>query len=251
LEEMIEMKRLDAIVLVFAVAATAMVGVGCATKKYVQQTVAPVQQKVDDAAKKNVEQDTSLAELEKGVSRADERAQTADTRAGEAAREAARANEQAALGIKDAAGARAVGEKGIARAGDVERNLGTLGTRVENLDNYREVTSQTVLFDLGRTDLKDEAKQLLDGIASKVSSMKRYAIEVQGFTDSTGTPEVNVRLRKRRADAVVRYLTLQGKVPLHRVQTVGYGEDNPASDNKTRDGRQQNRRVEIRLFAVD
>jgi outer membrane protein OmpA-like peptidoglycan-associated protein len=251
LEEMIEMKRLDAIVLVFAVAATAMVGVGCATKKYVQQTVAPVQQRVDDQDKKNAQQDTSLAELQKGVSRADERAQTADTRAGEAAREAARANEQAALGIKDAAGARAVGEKGIARAGDVERNLGTLGTRVENLDNYREVTSQTVLFDLGRTDLKDEAKQLLDGIASKVSSMKRYAIEVQGFTDSTGTPEVNVRLSQRRADAVVRYLTLQGKVPLHRVQTVGYGEDNPASDNKTRDGRQQNRRVEIRLFAVD
>jgi outer membrane protein OmpA-like peptidoglycan-associated protein len=248
---MIEMKRLDAIVLVFAVAATAMVGVGCATKKYVQQTVAPVQQRVDDQDKKNAQQDTSLAELQKGVSRADERAQTADTRAGEAAREAARANEQAALGIKDAAGARAVGEKGIARAGDVERNLGTLGTRVENLDNYREVTSQTVLFDLGRTDLKDEAKQLLDGIASKVSSMKRYAIEVQGFTDSTGTPEINVRLSQRRADAVVRYLTLQGKVPLHRVQTVGYGEDNPASDNKTRDGRQQNRRVEIRLFAVD
>jgi len=245
------MKRLYAISVTLAVAGVAMVGVGCATKKYVQQTVAPVQKQVDDLGKKNAQQDASLAELEKGVSRADERAQGADTRAGAAGREAARANEQAALGIKDAGNARSLAEKGIARAGDVERNLGTLGTRVENLDNYRSVSSVTVLFDLGSATLKDEAKQQLDGIASKVSGMKRYTVEVQGFTDSTGAPETNIRLSQRRADAVVRYLTLQGKVPLYRVQTAGYGEDNPNSDNKTRDGRQQNRRVEVRLFAVD
>jgi len=245
------MKRLQAIALVFAVAGTAMVSVGCATKKYVQQTVAPVQQKVDDVEKKNVQQDTSLAELEKGVSRADERAQTADTHAGEAAREAARANEQAAQGIKNAASAQSLAEKGIARAGDVERNLGTLGTRVENLDNYSLVTSQTVLFTLGSATLTDEAKQQLDTIASKVSAMKRYTVEVQGFTDSTGAPETNLRLSQRRADAVVRYLTLEGKLPLYRVQTVGYGEASPAVDNATRDGREQNRRVEVRLFAAD
>jgi outer membrane protein OmpA-like peptidoglycan-associated protein len=244
------MNRLFAIPLTLAVVCSAVVGVGCATKKYVQETVAPVQKRVDDIDKKNSQQDGSLAELEKGVSRADERAQSADTRAGAAAREAARANEQATLGIKDASGARSLAEKGIARAGDVERNLGALGTRVEGLDDHRLVTSQTVLFGLGKVDLTDEAKQQLDGVASKVSGMKRYTIEVQGFTDATGGPETNLRLSQRRADAVVRYLTLQGKVPLFRVQTVGYGEDNPAADNKTRDGREQNRRVEVRLFAV-
>jgi len=245
------MKRLNAISLVLAMVGAVIVSVGCATKKYVRETVAPVQQRVDDQEKKNTQQDGTLAELEKGVSRADERAQTADTRAGEAAREAARANEQAAMGIKDAASANALAQKGIARTGEVERNLGTLGTRVENLDNYSLVTSETVLFELGRADLTDEAKQQLDGIASKISAMKRYAVEVQGFTDSTGTPELNLRLSQRRADAVVRHLTLQGKVPLYRVQTVGYGEDNPAAENATRDGRVQNRRVEVRLFAVD
>ena len=245
------MKRINAVSLVLALAGVAFVSVGCATKKYVRETVAPVQQRVDDVDKKNAQQDGTLAELEKGVSRADERAQTADTRAGAAAREAARANEQAALGIKDAANARGLAEKGIARAGDVERNLGTLGTKVDNLDNFRLVTSQAVLFGLGRAELTDEAKQQLDAIAAKTSSIKRYSLEVQGFTDSTGDPDFNIRLSQRRADAVVRYLTLQGKVPLYRVQTVGYGEDNPAADNKTRDGREQNRRVEVRLFAVD
>jgi OOP family OmpA-OmpF porin len=248
---MIDMKRLSGVVIALAVAAAAAVSVGCATKKYVQQTVSPVQQKVDDLDKKTTQQAGSIAELEKGVSRVDERAKSADDRAGAAAREAARANEQAALGIKDAAAARAVGEKGIARAGEVERSVTTLGTKVENLDNYKQVSSETVLFDLGMAVLKDEAKQTLDGIASKVASMKHYTIEVQGFTDSTGDPEFNVRLSQRRADAVVRYLTLQGKIPLYRVETVGYGEESPAADNKTRDGRKENRRVEIRVYSPD
>jgi outer membrane protein OmpA-like peptidoglycan-associated protein len=245
------MKRLSGVVIALAVAAAAAVSVGCATKKYVQQTISPVQQKVDDLDKRTTQQAGSIAELEKGVSRVDERAKSADDRAGAAAREAARANEQAAIGIKDAAAARGVGEKGIARAGEVERSVTTLGTKVENLDNYKQVSSDTVLFDLGQAVLKDEAKQKLDAIASKVASMKRYTIEVQGFTDSVGDPEFNVRLSQRRADAVVRYLTLQGKVPLHRIQVAGYGEENPAADNKTRDGRKENRRVEIRVYAVE
>lgn len=245
------MKRVHAIALALALASAAFVNLGCATKKWVQQTVSPVQQRVDNIEKKNTQQDTSLAELEKGVSRADERAQGADTRAGAAAREAARANEQAAIGIKDAAAARGVGEKGIARAGEVERNLGTLGTKVENLDSFKQVATETVTFDLGSATLKDEAKQALDALASKVGSMKRYTVEVQGFTDSTGDPDTNLRLSQRRADAVVRHLTLQGKLPLYRVMTVGYGEDNPVTDNKTRDARAQNRRVEVRVYASE
>ncbi len=245
------MKRVHAIALALALASAAFVNLGCATKKWVQQTVSPVQQRVDEIEKKNTQQDTNLAELEKGVSRADERAQGADTRAGAAAREAARANEQAAIGIKDAAAARAVGEKGVARAGDVERNLGTLGTKVENLDSFKQIASETVLFDLGSATLKDAAKQQLDALASKVGSMKRYTVEVQGFTDSTGDAETNIRLSQRRADAVVRYLTLQGKLPLYRVMTVGYGEDNPLNENKTRDDRAQNRRVEVRVYASE
>jgi len=245
------MKRLQGVVLALAVATAFAVGVGCATKKYVQETVAPVQKRVDDLDKTTSQQAGSIAELEKGVSRVDERAKSADDRAGAAAREAARANEQAAVGIKDAASARGVGEKGIARAGEVERSVTTLGTKVENLDSFKMVSSETVRFDLGMAELKDEAKQTLDAVASKVSSMKRYTIEVQGFTDSTGDPQTNVRLSQRRAEAVVRYLTLQGKIPLFRIQTLGYGEDNPAADNKTRDGRMENRRVEIRVYAAD
>lgn len=234
-------------VIALAVAVAAAFGTGCATKKYVQQTVAPVQQKVDELDKTTKQQATSIAELEKGVSRADERAQAADGRAAAAGREAARANEQAALANKEAAAARALGEKGIARAGQVETSL---TNRIEGLDNYTLVGTHTVLFDLNKDELTAEAKQVLDSVVAKARGLKRYVIEVQGFTDSTGSPEYNLELSRKRAAAVVRYLTLDGKLPLFRVNTVGYGEANPAADNKTRDGRQQNRRVEVRIYTA-
>ncbi len=243
------MKRFFAIAIVVTVAAA--LSTGCATKKYVQKTVAPVQQQVQDLDKKTTAKDTAQdatdAELKMGVSRFDEVAMGADTRAGAAASEAARANTQAATGIQDAAAARAVGEKGIARAGEVET---TLGTKIENMDNFKLSSTDTVLFDLSMSAINDAGKAVLDGVVSKVGSMKHFVVEVQGYTDSTGDPAFNIELSNRRAAAVVRYLTSQGKLPLFRVNTVGYGEDNPSADNKTRDGRKQNRRVEVRIFSA-
>jgi OOP family OmpA-OmpF porin len=99
--------------------------------------------------------------------------------------------------------------------------------------------------------LSKEAEAQLDAFAAKVVPMKHYLIEVQGFTDSTGAPAANIELSRRRAAAVVRYLTLDGKIPLFRVNTIGYGKASPAVDNKTRDGRKQNRRVEVKLFTPD
>lgn len=245
------MTSLKGAAIALAVAMATIMSVGCATKKFVRETVSPVQQKVDDVDKKTVTQAGQISELEKGVSRADERAQGADTRAGAAAREAARANEQAALANKQATDAQGLAQKGIAQATTVERGLGTLGTKVEGLDNFKQVSTETVLFKLGSSELSTEAKASLDGVASKVASMKRYQIEVQGFTDTTGDPTFNIELSRRRAASVVRYLTLQGKIPLFRVATVGYGEENPTGDNKTRAGREENRRVEVRVYAVE
>jgi outer membrane protein OmpA-like peptidoglycan-associated protein len=245
------MRKLSLAALALTAALAAVVSVGCATKKYVHETMAPVQKKVDDAEKKNAEQDASIAALEKGVSRADERAQGADGRAGDAAREAARANEQAALASKQAGAAQSVADKGVAQATQAERSVGTLGTKVENMDNFKLASTETVLFGIGKSELSKDAEAQLDAFAAKVVSMKHYVIEVQGFTDSTGSPTVNLDLSRRRAAAVVRYLTLDKKIPLFRVNTMGYGKESPAADNKTRDGRKQNRRVEVKLFTPD
>ena len=245
------MKRFSLAALVLAALFAALVSVGCATKKYVHETMVPVQQKVEDLDKKNAAQDIAIAELGKGVSRADERAQGAEGKATDAAREAARANDSAAVASKQAGVAQSTAEKGVAQAAQVERSVGTLGSKVENMDNFKLASTEAVLFGVGKSDLSTEAEAQLAAFAAKVLPMKHYLIEVQGFTDSTGASAVNIELSRRRAAAVVRYLTLDSKIPLYRVNTMGYGKASPAADNKTRDGRKQNRRVEIKLFTPD
>jgi outer membrane protein OmpA-like peptidoglycan-associated protein len=245
------MKRFSLAALALAALFAALVSVGCATKKYVHETMVPVQQKVEDLDKKNTAQDSAIAELGRGVSRADERAQGADSKAGDAAREAARANDSAAAASKQAGAAQSTAEKGVAQAAQAERSVGTLGNRVENLDNFKFASTETVLFAVGKGELSKEAEAQLDAFAAKVVPMKHYIVEVQGFTDSTGASAANVELSRRRAAAVVRYLTLDGKLPLYRVNTIGYGKASPAADNKTRDGRKQNRRVEVKLYTPD
>ena len=108
-----------------------------------------------------------------------------------------------------------------------------------------------MLFAIGKTELSKDAQAQLDAFAAKVAPMKHFVIDVQGFTDATGAPAVNIELSRRRAAAVVRYLTLDRKIPLYRVNNLGYGKENPTADNKTRDGRKQNRRVEVTLFTPD
>jgi outer membrane protein OmpA-like peptidoglycan-associated protein len=74
---------------------------------------------------------------------------------------------------------------------------------------------------------------------------------VQGFTDATGSKNTNIALAQKRADEVVRYLTVNHNIPLRKIHVLGVGEENFVADNKTREGRKQNRRVEIKVFALD
>ena len=74
-------------------------------------------------------------------------------------------------------------------------------------------------------------------------------IEVAGHTDSTGSDAKNFRLSQQRADAVVQYLAVQHKIPLRRFVTpMGYGKTDAVADNSTREGRSQNRRVDVKMI---
>jgi outer membrane protein OmpA-like peptidoglycan-associated protein len=74
-------------------------------------------------------------------------------------------------------------------------------------------------------------------------------VEIEGHTDNVGDKKYNERLGLSRAEAVKRYLYEQHQVPLHKMNVISYGEDKPATDNKTREGRAQNRRVVIKVLA--
>jgi len=74
-------------------------------------------------------------------------------------------------------------------------------------------------------------------------------LEVTGYADATGNTERNRALSSRRADAVIRYMVENHQIPLRRIVTpYGFGESNPIADNKTREGRAENRRVEVKVL---
>ena len=90
----------------------------------------------------------------------------------------------------------------------------------------------------------DETAKLTDFATRLKSENKNVYLEIQGYTDSTGGPDWNMRLGNDRAEAVRRFLSKQG-VALNRMSTISYGQDDPVAPNNTHDGRAQNRRVVI------
>jgi outer membrane protein OmpA-like peptidoglycan-associated protein len=121
--------------------------------------------------------------------------------------------------------------------------------RISALDDYVPQDSMAVNFRTGSAVLNADAKSKLDQIATKATNSKAYVVEVTGHADSTGNTNFNRQLSQRRADAVIRYLVEQHKIPLRRIITpYGFGASEPIADNKTRTGRAENRRVEVKIL---
>jgi len=121
--------------------------------------------------------------------------------------------------------------------------------RISALDDYTPQESIAVNFRTGSSVLNPEAKTKLDEVATKALAAKGYVLEVTGFADATGPTARNRALSQRRADAVIRYLVENHQIPLRRIVTpYGFGESNPVADNKSRDGRAENRRVEVKVL---
>ena len=76
-------------------------------------------------------------------------------------------------------------------------------------------------------------------------------VEVQGFTDKSGTAAINERLSQDRAESAARYLVNEKKIPLRSINLLGSGYAEPVGDDATREGRKMNRRVEVRLFVPE
>ncbi|MDR2553833.1 MAG: OmpA family protein [Fibromonadaceae bacterium] len=106
------------------------------------------------------------------------------------------------------------------------------------------VNLQGVTFGSGNATLTPNAKKVLDGVAEQLLANPKVKIEIQGHTDNQGKPAANQDLSQRRAKSVVGYLATKG-VSTSRMKAVGYGQDVPIADNKTAEGRELNRRIEM------
>jgi outer membrane protein OmpA-like peptidoglycan-associated protein len=222
----------------FAVCGTALatglvllLTVGCSTKNYVRSQTTPVIQQVNEldvktAADHRAIQDTDTR-AQAGIAGAQAAASTADQHA------------QAAGQSADAAGK---------SAQEAYNRVDSLSGVVANLDNYKPMADVNVTFGFDKAVLTDDDKAQLDALAEKLQTARGYILEVTGGTDSTGDAQYNYQLSQRRADAAANYLQSKYNIPPHKFYLVGIGKDQQVGDDKTREGRAQNRRVEIKLL---
>ncbi len=179
----------------------------------------------------------------------EERAKTTETHLSEVEQNAQRLSGQidelAAIANTARGGAKAAQETADAAIDGVN----AANDRISALDDYVPETITAVNFNVNSAVLTANAKARLDDLAAKALGTRGYVIEIAGFTDSTGGVEKNRLLSQHRADSVIRYLVEKHQIPLRRIVTpYGYGKANPIADNSTRQGREQNRRVEVKLL---
>jgi len=183
-------------------------------------------------------------------------AQSIDTRVGpaEARLTAAEENAQRVAGQIDELMAISNAARGGAKAAQETADAAVEGVNATNaritaMDDYVVQSTATVNFLVNSARLSPEAKTQLDEVATAASGLKGYVIEITGFASAEGSTAHNKALSERRKQAVIDYLVETHNVPLRRIGTsYGFGELQAVADNTTREGREQNRRVEVKLL---
>jgi outer membrane protein OmpA-like peptidoglycan-associated protein len=104
--------------------------------------------------------------------------------------------------------------------------------------------SGNVLFESGKSVLRPSAQGQLDEIARALNEAKTHSVSIEGYTDSSGSDQINASLSQARAEAVMNYFASKG-LGTDRMRAVGKGESNPIASNDTSEGRASNRRVEL------
>jgi peptidoglycan-associated lipoprotein len=204
---------------VLPLVAVALALSGCAKKSYVQREVGEVNQKVDAVS----------AEVEKTQQRVQQNETKIDS-----------VDKNAQTGIADAKGS---AQQAMSKATAAEQAAKGKLIYTVTLSNDK------VRFPVNHFEISDEAKAIIDEAVTPLKTENRGVyFEVQGYTDSTGDETYNNRLGEERAMAVRDYIAKTHGIALSRINVISYGESNPVADNKTRDGRAQNRRVVIRIL---
>jgi len=198
-----------------------------------QQAAAQAQQQAQPEAESRAQADAQRQQAEQAqaqAQQAQQQAEAAQQQAQQQAQQAEQARQQAE------------NEKAQMRA----RLLAQLNQVLETRDTARGliVNMPDVLFDTAKAELKSAARERLAKVAGILIAYPDIQLQINGYTDSTGSLEFNERLSQERADSVRSYLGSQG-VNSNTMMTQGFGPSDPIASNDTSSGRQQNRRVEL------
>ncbi len=205
---------------------------GCSTKNYVKSQTGPLIQQTNELDAKTAQDHRNIQDTDQraqaGISKAQSAADQADQHAMAAGQSADQANQAAEEAVN---------------------HVQSLEGVVANLDNYKTLSDVSVTFGFDKSKLTEADRDQLDQLASSLQNARGYIIALTGGTDSVGDAQYNYALSQRRADAVVNYLATKYHIAPHRFYEIGIGKDDPVGDNHTRQGRAENRRVEIKLMS--
>jgi outer membrane protein OmpA-like peptidoglycan-associated protein len=200
--------------------------------------------------------ETRVAPVETRVTTTEGRVDTAETRITAAEQNAQRLSGQleelSAVANTARGGAKAAQEtadQALAASKANSADIQATNDRISQIDNYEARQNIAVNFRVNSAVLSAEAKAALDEIAAQAKNEKGYLIQVTGYASADGGKAANRTLSERRAEAVRRYLAENHDIPLHRmINPFGFGELKPVAENDTREGRKQNRRVEVAIL---
>jgi outer membrane protein OmpA-like peptidoglycan-associated protein len=148
-----------------------------------------------------------------------------------------------------AAGAVTAAEGNRTAIGETGKRVDGLASQFNNRNNYTVSTENAVLFAFNSAKLQPEFHTILDGVAEKLKADPNAVIVLEGRTDSSGDADYNIKLGQQRLDAVLRYLVIQSDVPIQRIYQLSLGKDKPVADNKTKEGREQNRATVVKVLS--
>lgn len=197
-------------------------GTGCATKRYVGGEVANLDKKVEGV-------ESSVEENQKRIKQHDE--------------------QLASIG--------SIIKEHESQFSNVDSKIQNVDSKIEEVKKYARGTlifqetlrNNETKFEFDSYELTAEVQETLDKFVQMLIAQDRGVyLEIQGHTDSTGPDEWNWILGRKRAEAVMVYLHNKHHIPLHRMEVISYGSTEPVADNTTREGRGQNRRVEILVY---
>ena len=248
--------KLSVAAMVFALAAS-----GCASRKYVRTQVKESNDQLAAKEGGDIKRvDTNVAELSDRVG-VNERVtkenttqisanatQIKDTSTQLQTTKSELGNEIKAVDTK-AGGAMSTAETARTAVGETGKRVDGLTNQFENRNNYAVAAENSVLFAFNSAKLQPEFHAVLDTLAQKIKQDPNAVIVLEGRTDSTGDADYNIKLGQQRMDAVLRYLIVQSDVPVQRIYQVSLGKDKPVADNKTKEGREQNRATVVRVLS--
>ena len=213
---------------VASIAVAVLIGNACATKKYVRNRVneraTPLESRTGELEETSRRSTQDIGRLGRDVEDVRQRTDRAQSQADRAASSAEQAN---------------------TRVTGVEQSVSDLRS---NLDKYTVQKTVTVQFQAGKSELSPEATASLDELASQIKDRNGFLLEIEGFASSEGKADLNERLSQARSEAVKKYMAEHHNVPLFRMSLIGMGTSRPVAPNETREGREQNRRVQVRLL---